>query len=71
VESLGKTQRFDGYARWKGTSFSAAIVAGTIAARIQPGVPSAAEVVESMVRWPNRRDNAGRPYVPAPNPYGQ
>jgi subtilisin family serine protease len=33
-------RRFDGYARWSGTSFAAATVTGEIAALAKPGVPA-------------------------------
>lgn len=34
------TKTFDGYARWKGTSFAAATVSGAVAAKIRPGRPA-------------------------------
>ena len=71
VTSSGRTRKYEGYAIWEGTSMATAIVAGTIAARIRPGASTDPEVVNSMLRLTVRRDNAGRPYLPGPDPYGQ
>jgi membrane-anchored mycosin MYCP len=69
VKSPEKTQSFDGYALWEGSSFAAAIVAGTVAARVRAGFPTAPAVVEKMVRLAPQRDSAGRPYIKPPDPY--
>ena len=65
----GEPLRFtDGYARWSGTSFAAALVTGAIAASTRPGHTSAREaarkVFESLKRYP--LSETQDPWGPAP-----
>lgn len=59
------SQEFSGFAQWNGTSFSAAIVSGVIAARTRPGYRSAPDVVRDLLASAEV-DNAGRPFVALP-----
>ena len=43
------TEEFNGFARWSGTSFAAAVVSGAIAARIRPGSRSAKEAASDLL----------------------
>jgi hypothetical protein len=47
--SDGTRRRFDGWARWTGTSFAAATASGTIAANTQPGVKSARQAANEIL----------------------
>jgi membrane-anchored mycosin MYCP len=51
-EARGKAEEktFDGWAEWSGTSFSAALVSGAIAAAVQPGRVSAREALDGLWR---------------------
>jgi hypothetical protein len=62
VKLLRGVEEFDGFAQWDGTSFSAAIVSGVIAAGTRPGVRSAQEAASS-VGASKERDQDGRPFV--------
>jgi hypothetical protein len=46
------TQKFDGYARWEGTSFAAANVTGAVAAKIGPG-RDAQQALQAVLADPN------------------
>ena len=41
---------FDGFAKWKGTSFSAALISGVIAARTKPGGVTSREAAEDILQ---------------------
>jgi hypothetical protein len=45
----GQERRFDGWARWSGTSFAAARVSGALAASIQPGRVSARRALDGLL----------------------
>lgn len=50
VGENGETKAFPGeFAEWSGTSFSAALVSGAIAARVVPGRTSASEALEELM----------------------
>ena len=51
--SEGDVKEFDGYATWRGTSFSAAAVTGAIAAATKPGRVSARDALARLLSEPN------------------
>lgn len=54
----GTVKKFDGWARWSGTSFAAATVTGMVAARTVPGAKSARQALEELLS----ADTPVRPY---------
>ncbi|MGY1632027.1 S8 family peptidase [Geodermatophilus sp. SYSU D01186] len=71
VDLTGRTkaeERFEGIARWSGSSFAAALVSGAIAARTVPGRTTARAAWEALLaEFPDRRVEAlkgGRPQSP-------
>ena len=60
---------FDGWAQWSGTSFSAALVSGALAASVQPGRVSARQALDDLRQTarPPRQPLVGNtmaPYLP-------
>jgi len=55
--------KFDGWARWKGTSFAAAAVSGAIASRIRPGT-TARDALHDVWNLPQGNDEDIRRYRP-------
>jgi subtilisin family serine protease len=60
-----RAQRFNGLARWSGTSFAAAVVSGSIAARTEPGGRTAREAYEELVAEAGRSAPGGPPILGA------
>ncbi len=52
-DTTGDPVRFDGYARWSGTSFAAATVSGAVAAAMRPG-QTAVEALHDLLERPGR-----------------
>jgi membrane-anchored mycosin MYCP len=52
-DTTGDPVRFDGYARWSGTSFAAATVSGAVAAAMRPG-QKAAKALHELLERPGR-----------------
>jgi membrane-anchored mycosin MYCP len=52
-DTTGEPTRFDGYARWSGTSFAAATVSGAVAAAKRPG-QTAVEALHDLLERPGR-----------------
>jgi membrane-anchored mycosin MYCP len=50
TEATPEPRTFGGFARWSGTSFAAAAVSGTIAARTRPGHVGAQEALEELLQ---------------------
>lgn len=57
----GRSAEFDGYARWNGTSFAAALVSGEIARRTRPGRLSAREAWQEVLDELTRAQPDARP----------
>ncbi|MFI5906300.1 S8/S53 family peptidase [Dactylosporangium sp. NPDC051541] len=53
VDVNGRIRKFEGKAKWSGTSFAAAIASGSIAARTRPGSVTAREALAAMVEAGN------------------
>jgi hypothetical protein len=66
VRLRNTTRKYDGWALGSGTSITASIVSGALAAGTRPGFKAAAEVLRDLLDS-GSRDNAGRPFVPRPD----
>ena len=63
-----KPERFEGWARWDGSSFAAALVSGAIAARTDPGRVPAQQAWHDLLGTAEESKGGGPPFLRLPAP---